>query len=283
MPEETQFRLVLVAVRAGMLALPRAPRWPGAACSLTVVATALALEGLLARPLAARPLERFDTDRPDLTEGAEPVGRGIWQLETGWGVESGGGPRAHVLGEGLLRVGLARWVEARLVLPSLQWESHTGAGKAGFGDGGAGIKVGTSGEARDWSAGAIVQVRVPSGALAHRAEAAEPEFVLAGESRLRGGWDVGANLGLTFPRRNAEAATDFFGTFTLGSDLSPRFALFAEYVGERSLETNGPWMQFADGGASWAIAEGWQFDGSIGRWVSGGNRMRSGLGVSRRW
>ena len=76
---------------------------------------------------SAEDVQLFQTDRPDLTEGAARVGRNAWQLEAGWSFASGAGPTAHSLGDGLLRIGVDDHVELRFFAPSLQWSSTIGA------------------------------------------------------------------------------------------------------------------------------------------------------------
>src|SRR5262245_36364737 len=99
----------------------------------------LALAIGVALPWAsARADEGIATDRPDFTETAAPVERGMVQVEAGATRSRHG----QSLGELLARIGVARRVELRLGFNSYVWPRGVPGGESGFEDLSVGMKVG---------------------------------------------------------------------------------------------------------------------------------------------
>ena len=113
-------------------------------CSPLLLAVSSGLALLAAFPAAAQPIA---TDRPDFTENTQVVGRGRVQVEAGATVTFAGaaGVEARALSESLtdltgpealVRIGVGRGVEGRLVLPDL-----SSAGPASLAGASVGVKA----------------------------------------------------------------------------------------------------------------------------------------------
>lgn len=228
-------------------------------------------------PTRAAEVELFPTDRPDLGEGAVPLERGVWTFEAGGSIAT---PSQHSqsFGDGLLRIGAARAVEARVLLPTYQRTAGTGQ----WGAAGLGLKLGAWKPSPDVSIGLVSDLAVPTSDEERRAEPHELDTVAAAEAELPGDLGCSANLGLStvHATRRSSAA---IATAGIDRDLSKRTSVFAEIAGHRPLAAGGVWSEIVDGGLSRAVAPGVQLDAGAARTITPGGGWVFGAGVSRRW
>ena len=219
-------------------------------------------------------------DRPDFTEAAATVGRGVFQLEFGYTYEydrpegsGGGGVWTHSLGEPLLRVGvLAEGLELRLGLSPVS----VGAGadgrnvtERGVEDLYVGIKLALAEQNGLWPALAILpQMTVPTGSDAFTSDRTLPgvNFIY--------GWDLSDDVALAgstqlnravTASRDAEDAEEEYREWAqsavAGFSLSARAAVYAEWFAVFHDEPLGIRAEhYANGGFTWSLGDDLQWD-----------------------
>lgn len=140
----------------------------------------------------AQPAAPLSTDRPDFTESPAVVPLGSVQAEFGATLDRTAG-RAAVSGpELLVRVGVARRAEVRLVAPGVV----ATRGASGVTSPSVGVKV-ALGRVGAWAVGAIGEVLVPVGSASQSSRRLDPALVVTAARSLPGGAEVGAQVGAT--------------------------------------------------------------------------------------
>jgi len=222
------------------------------------------------------------TDRPDQTESAVLVPRGLFQLEAG-GMHvfdrDGGAPamRVSTLGGALLRVGITDPVELRVGFAGWQRASADGAGaRSGLGDLSVGTKVRVARGAGLSPAVAVVGgIVIPAGDRAFRADGVDPSLRVTVAHDLGGGFGLGYNAGAfwtTVPDATGGETleTSLLYTVALGRQLLPALAAFVEAFGVHGLADGaGSWAAL-DGGVTVPVLINLQFDLSAGVGLSEG-------------
>ena len=171
---------------------------------------------LAAIPATAQPIA---TDRPDFTESTSAVAFGRLQVEAGTTVAREPGVGTVWSGpETLIRAGLGRGFEARLVLPDAAAPFTSRLGEAEFGDVAAGFKA-ELGQATGFDAAVIVEVSVGGSA----GPSPRAVFVVG---RDVGPASVGAQAEATFDRTADRVLAG--GTLVGGLGLSERVGAFLE-------------------------------------------------------
>ena len=239
----------------------------------------------------AEDLEPLVTDRPDATESAETVPRGLFQLESGYTYTRLEQLKQHSVGELLLRVGVAGRVELRFGFNSYLHHVATLASDSGLEDSSLGLKFklidGGSGMGLAHPTIAVlVSTTLPTGNSAVTSSAVQPEL------RLAVGWDLtdrvsmGTNLGYAYlndvlvdERFNAIGAT-----FTVGYGLTERIGTYLEYFGEYGIIQDGPRDHYVNGGTTFLINANTQLDARIGYGLNGlDDDFFVGFGTAVRW
>ncbi|WP_420438336.1 transporter [Candidatus Palauibacter sp.] len=224
-------------------------------------------------------------DRPDFTEAAATVGRGVFQLEFGYTYEYdrpegslGGGVWTHSLGEPLLRVGvLSETLELRLGLSPVS----VGAGadgrsvtETGLEDLYMGVKLVLTEQDGLRPATAILpQMTVPTGSDAFTSDRTLPglNFIY--------GWDLAENVvlaGSTQMNRalsesggGASAYSQWTQSVVAGFSLGERAGVYTEWFAHFHAEPEGTRAEhYANGGLTWSLGDDLQWD------------IRAGLGLN---
>lgn len=217
------------------------------------------------RPLAA--------DRPDFTEGASTVGRGVLQIEFGYtfgGDWSGGNSvQTHTLGELLLRAGVAAdWLEVRVAASPVTRVSSEGSGASdsGIEDLYLGAKLELTRQAGRLPALALLpQMTLPTGSTLFSAGRALPgvNFVYS--------WDVPGGLSLAGSTQVNLAVADDDGSYpewaqsaVAGAGLGTRGGVYGEWFAFLPTGADAPQEHYFNAGLTWLTADDSQWDIRVG-------------------
>ena len=222
------------------------------------------------------------TDRPDQTESAQLVPRGLFQFEAG-GTHvvdrEGSAPATRVsnVGGALLRIGLLNPVELRVGFAGWQRASAEGGdATAGFGDLAAGTKVRIANGAGMSPAIAVIGgVLIPVGDSDFRAGGVDPSVRVALAHALGGGVSLGYNVGgvwttVTDGAGDESLETSLLYSVALGRQLLPKLAGFVEAFGVHGLADGAASWHALDGGITIPVRMNLQFDLSAGVGLSEG-------------
>ena len=205
-------------------------------------------------------------DRPDFTEAAATVGRGVFQLEFGYTYERD----RHSLGETLLRVGvLSEAVELRLGLSPVSVRAGTDGGRStqtGTEDLYLGIKLALAGQEGLRPALAILpQMTVPTGSDAFTSDRTLPgvNFIY--------GWDVTEDVALAGSTQMNRAVSESRGageeyaewaqSAVAGFSVGVRAGFYAEWFAFFHAEPDGTRAEhYANGGFTWSFGDDLQWD-----------------------
>lgn len=231
----------------------------GTGSLITMVST------MVAAPLHAQrgPLV---ADRPDFTEAAATVGRGVVQLEFGYTYEDD----RHSLGETLLRVGvLSEAVELRLGLSPVSVRAGTDGRRStrtGTEDLYLGIKLALAEQEGLRPALVILpQMTVPTGSDAFTSGRTLPgvNFIY--------GWDVAEDVALAGSTQMNRAVTESRGaeeeyaewaqSAVAGFSVGARAGFYAEWFAFFHAEPDGTRTEhYANGGFTWSFSDDLQWD-----------------------
>ena len=252
------FRGLLAALTAGALlghAADGSAQEPGGAPAASTAG----------RPLAA--------DRPDFTEGASTVGRGVLQIEFGYtfgGDWSGGqSVQTHTLGELLLRGGVAAdWLELRVAAsPVTRVDSEgSGASDTGIEDLYLGAKVELTRQAGRLPALALLpQMTLPTGSTLFSAGRALPGVNLVYS------WDVPGGLSLAGSTQVSLTVADGDDSYpewaqsaVAGAGVGARGGVYGEWYAFLPMRADAPKEHYLNAGLTWLTADDSQWDIRVG-------------------
>lgn len=229
---------------------------------------AFALVALAATPCLAEPLS---TDRPDLTETSQVVGRGAYQIEQGVQVLTAPAGPLTVF-PSLHRLGLNERFELRVETPVVELSG----GSAAF----TGLALGAKWRMRDggepgqWpSASLLAHLDVePTGRLV-------PIAKLLSDYALPLGFELSVNAGGSI---NA-GQPDWDLALALGREVFGPVSVYGEVARATPLGASGPgWA--VDGGVRYLVSDDLQLDAAVYKGLNGGAPDWFGtVGVSARW
>lgn len=243
-----------------------------------------------AETATAAELEPLVTDRPDATESPETVGRGRFQLETGYTFASFGEVDVHSVGEFLVRIGvLHENVELRLGFNSytlVRGGESNGNGLQNFAIGAKFrlLSGGGVGHARPTVA-LLVGTTIPTASDGVEARTARPD------ARIAAAWDlsevvsVSTNMAWSSVKEDElDQRHDVWGfTLALGYGLSERWGAYLEYFGVYPTGERDP-ENFLNTGLTYLINNDLQLDGRVGYGLDGrSDDFFVGLGTAIRW
>ncbi len=218
-------------------------------------------------------------DRPDFTEAAATVGRGVFQLEFGYTYEydrpeGAGGSWVHSLGEALLRVGvLSEALEVRLGLSPVSAGARADGRsltETGMEDLYLGIKLLLTEQDGLRPATAILpQTTVPSGSTAFTSDRTLPgvNFIyswdLSQTVTLAGSTQV--NRAVAESRGAGEEYREWTQSVVAGFSVGARAGVYAEWFGRLHDEPLGTRSEhYANGGFTWSVGDDVQWDIRVG-------------------
>ena len=167
------------------------------------------------------------TDRPDFTESAIVVPRGIPQFEMGatW-IETDSEDELSGA-EILVRWTVAKKIELRFGLPNYV-SIQNGTTISGFSDSsfGAKFQLGPIGE--NWDLALIAATTLPTGKDDLSLNAYVPRLILIAGRDITKTWSFGTQLDLAWPESDGSRDAVWGGTAVLGAGLSNRWGTFVE-------------------------------------------------------
>ncbi|HJO39162.1 MAG: transporter [Vicinamibacterales bacterium] len=173
------------------------------------------------------------TDRPDSTESATVVGRGLVQVETGYLFASTDDVGGYEVPGTLVRVGLGGRTELRL--------GHGGVvgseGRHGWSDSTLGIKVNLIEQADGWRPELAVLggLSLPTGETGFSSDGVDPSFLVVFAHEVSERVSVGYNLGAAWESSPEQADRDAAVVYSLavGIGLTERLGTFVELFGDQ--------------------------------------------------
>lgn len=245
---------------------------------IAVVATALLAQAPVRAGEAVEPLV---TDRPDITEASQVVGRRRFQIETGILHERRSGRRSDersMFTPTLLRMGIdSRW-EARLETDGYSRSRAFAAGdgvtrSTGYSALAPGVKfhIRDAGEGLlEPSLGAIFHLNVPSGSGGFQAEKLTGDIKLAADWELAPKWSLGVNAGFFVDEDDrGEAFSGGLLTGSLNRELTDRLRTFVELAFQGPESSHGGRGLIFDGGFAYLVNPDVQLDMALGSGLSG--------------
>lgn len=230
----------------------------------------------IAVPAFAQEPPPLVTDRPDQTESAVVVPRGLVQLEVGGLVTTpstvpAGPTRVVTVGTSLLRLGVAPRIELRVGFGGWQHVAADGAPDVrGVSDLEAGAKVALAdGDGFRPAIALLGGVTLPTGHEAFRAAGLDPEIRISVAHELPAGFGLGYNLGASWTTETGTSGgetlePDLLYTLTVGRALTSRVGAFLEGFGNLAVRTDRATWHALDGGATVALRPNLQLDLAAG-------------------
>lgn len=226
-------------------------------------------------------VEPLVTDRPDITEASQVVGRKRFQIETGILREhrSGhGSSERSMFTPTLLRMGIdSRW-EARLETDGYSRSRAFSPGEgvtrsSGYSALAPGVKFHIRDEGEgllEPSLGAIFHLNVPSGSGGFQAEKLTGDLKLAADWELAPKWSLGVNAGFFVDEDDrGEAFSGGLLTASLNRELTERFRGFVELAFQGPESSHGGRGLIFDGGFAYLVNPDVQLDMALGTGLSG--------------
>ena len=223
------------------------------------------------------------TDRPDKTESAGVVPRGLLQVETGYLFAREGSVDSHAAPGTLFRIGLGGRTELRL--------GHAGVmgteGGRGAGDSELGAKVNLIPRAAGWQPelALLGGLSLPTGDRRFSSGGADPSFLVAFAHELAPRLSLGYNAGAAWESSADHPDRDAFVLYSLalGVGLTDRLGAFFEVFGDRQVTGPIATSVSADSGLTFLLTEVIQLDVSVGRGLRGpADDLFVGTGLSLR-
>ena len=223
------------------------------------------------------------TDRPDQTESATVVPRGLVQVETGYLFTRDSGMDSYAVPGTLARIGLGGRTELRIGHAGLVG----GDGRRGAGDSELGAKINLIARADGWrpELALLGGLSLPTGDHGFSSDGVDPSFLVAFAHELRPGLSLGYNGGAAWESSAARPDRDVFLVYSvaLGVRLTDRLGTFLEFFGDR--QVTGPLATRAsmDGGLTFLLTDIVQWDVYVGSGLRGPTGdLFAGTGLSVR-
>ena len=226
------------------------------------------------------------TDRPDQTESATVVARGLLQVETGYLFARDGEMNGYEVPGTLLRIGLGSRTELRI--------GHTGVvgkeGSLGLGDSHLGAKVNLIERADGWrpEMALLGGLSLPTGGDKYSSNGIDPSFLVAFAHELSPKLSLGYNVGAKWESSAGNPERDQLTLYSvaLGLGLTDRLSSFFEFFGNEKQTGNTVTSEgfiAVDSGLTFLLTDIVQLDIYIGRGLVGQTEdVFVGMGLSFR-
>jgi hypothetical protein len=251
------------------------------------------LGAVLAGPAMAG--DEIVTDRPDVSESSEVVGKGRYQVETSMVSlrDDVAGTRVRVVNTPtLLRIGIAEQWELRVEsdgFTRLRAEGATPARASGMADTALGIKWHMQdGDDDDFvpSVAWLLHADFATGAKAFRGQGVRPSLRMVAEWELPQGWSVGAMPGVFNDKsESGERYTAGLLAVVLGKEINQQWRGFVEFSADQLAPgRHGGNVTRWDAGVAYLANKDVQLDFSVSRGISQSAVDASwGVGLSVRY
>lgn len=215
-------------------------------------------------------------DRPGLGDGSGIVGRGVWQIETGWSFESehqdGAVLHELALPLALFRVGVTDRFELRVAADGLLSDTSSSPGSrrlSGRSDVEIGAKLKLIESARTgFELSVLPIVSLPIGSSAFSSGGYDPTVEMAWAQSLPRGFSLSGNVTAASVSEEDHRFTQHILTVSVDRDLTAGWNGFAEAFRASSFERDGGAVWIVDTGATHRLGRQAQFDVSVGRGVT---------------
>ena len=209
------------------------------------------------------------TDRPDQTESATVMRRGVVQVETGYLFARDDGVDAFEVPGTLVRIGLGARTELRV--------GHAGVigskGRHGAGDSEVGAKVNLIETADGWTPelAMLGGLSLPTGDEAFSSDGVDPSFLVAFAYELSPRLSVGYNVGAAWESSpdQPDREASLLSSLALGMSVTDRLGAFLEVFGDRRTTGDTATGVSIDGGLTFLLTDAMQIDLFIGRGLHG--------------
>lgn len=209
------------------------------------------------------------TDRPDQTESAAAVPRGLVQVETGYLLSRDDGVDTFEAPGTLVRIGLGARTELRVGHAGV-----IGSGRRhGAGDSEVGAKVNLIEAADGWTPqmAVIGGLSLPTGDERFSSDGVDSSILMAFAHELSPRLSLGYNLGAAWessPDRPDREASLLY-TLALGIGVTDRLGAYLEVFGNRRTSGRAAADVSVDGGITFLLTRTMQFDLFVGRGLHG--------------
>ena len=209
------------------------------------------------------------TDRPDQTESAAAVPRGLVQVETGYLFARDDGVDTFEAPGTLVRIGLGARTELRVGHAGV-----IGSGRRhGAGDSEVGAKVNLIEAADGWTPqlALIGGLSLPTGDEPFSSDGVDPSLLVAFAHELSPRLSLGYNLGAAWESSPGEADREasLLYTLALGIGVTDRLGAYLEVFGNRRTSGYAATDVSIDGGITFLLTRTMQFDLFVGRGLHG--------------
>jgi hypothetical protein len=229
------------------------------------------------------------TDRPDFTESAFVVGRGVVQLEGGVSYADADDESVTTVPELLVRWGITRGIELRVLAPIYAWIDGAGESTNGFLDMALGAKIALNDGQRDgfWGktgAALIVATTVPTGSSAVSSDKLQPAATLSLAWDLSPSVSLGTNIGWARPEEDGNRFNTIYASVAAGLGIAENTSLFFELIGFDRERDRGPSTVTFQTGLTYLVNADVQLDlRAARRLTADGADLLLGIGASTRF
>jgi hypothetical protein len=240
---------------------------------LTGLATALAIAGPGTPVGALAAEEAISTDRPDFVESSDVVGRGHFQIETGFQSErssdAGITTRTRTTPT-LLRFGVSDSIEMRLETDGYTHASSQGQSVNGYSDLSLGAKWHQQDGDEEKGApgiGWLAHLDIDTGSPAFRGNGVRPSLRMAAEWDLPHDYSIGVMPGIVADK-TADGHRFAAGILavTVGKQWAPAWRTFVEIAGQQiAAKKYGGSVVTFDAGATYLVNNSTQLDVAVSR------------------
>ena len=245
-----------------------------------VLALLLLLTVHLGSSVASAQSSELVTDRPDQTESATVVLRGVVQVETGYLFARDGDVDRYEVPGTLFRVGLGGRTELRIGHAGISWleERH------GRGDSELGVKVNLIERQDAWLPELAIMggMSLPTGGDGFSNNGIDPSLLVSFAYELSPRLSLGSNIGVAWEASPEESTRDaeIVYTLALSGELTDRVGGFLELFGDRQITGTS---SSVDGGLTFLLRDLVQLDVYAGRGLRGlADDFFLGMGLSFR-
>lgn len=205
------------------------------------------------------------TDRPDQTESATVVLRGVVQVETGYLFARDGDVDRYEVPGTLFRVGLGGRTELRIGHAGVIGEEK----RHGAGDSDLGVKVNFIERSDGWQPELAILggLSVPTGDDGFSSGGVDPSFLISAAYTLSPRLSVGSNIGAAWESSSEETDRDVAIVYSLvvGGGLMDGLGVFLELFGDRQIVGANATSASVNGGLTFLLTDLVQLDVYVGR------------------